>query len=141
MASYITRYRRDRRASAIAFLGGACASCGSTTNLEFDHIDPDSKVKAIASMLTASKERFWTEVRKCQLLCSACHLERSRQIGLLSIAPWNKGAHVVRHGTETEYRAGCRCDACKANMRQVRLRRKRGGVGVGEPRRPVKPLP
>lgn len=48
--------------------GGKCVYCGSTENLQFDHIIPFSKGGA-------------TTVENLQLLCQKCNLEKSNKIG------------------------------------------------------------
>lgn len=65
-----------RRERAIKQLGGCCVGCGSLEKLEFDHIDPSTKIKAIAKMSSASERVFQEELEKCQLLCYACHLAK-----------------------------------------------------------------
>lgn len=52
-------YRRD---------GGRCVNCGSTENLQLDHIIPFSKGGA-------------TTIENLQLLCQKCNLEKSNHIG------------------------------------------------------------
>lgn len=52
-------YRRD---------GGRCVYCGSTENLQLDHIIPFSKGGA-------------TTIENLQLLCQKCNLEKSNHIG------------------------------------------------------------
>ena len=76
MRIYTDRLRKRRREVVIAYLGGACAKCGSTVSLEFDHKDPNSKVDRIANLWTASSKTLWAEVDKCQLLCHWCHKEK-----------------------------------------------------------------
>lgn len=65
--------RAARRAAALRFLGGSCALCDSVEELDFDHIDPSTKFKAVSQLLTSAEDVFWTEVRKCQLLCVDHH--------------------------------------------------------------------
>lgn len=60
------------------YLGGVCAHCGTTENLEFDHIDPQTKTSPINALLSYRWERIVEELNKCQLLCSACHLKKSQ---------------------------------------------------------------
>ena len=48
--------------------GGKCVYCGSTENLQFDHIIPFSKGGA-------------TTVENLQLLCQKCNLQKSNKIG------------------------------------------------------------
>lgn len=68
---------RSRMAAATAYLGGTCRVCGAVDNLEFDHIDPSSKFKDVASLTGYKKDTFWCEVRKCQLLCTRCHVKKT----------------------------------------------------------------
>jgi len=76
MNSYMKERWRKRRAAAIIRLGSVCIVCGANENLEFDHIDPDTKLCSVARASSFSEVRFWNEVRKCQLLCTDCHKEK-----------------------------------------------------------------
>lgn len=69
--------RAHTRARIIELLGGKCTKCGSTENLQFDHIDPTSKDFNISSNLDSV--RLWQELMKCQLLCEPHHREKTRQ--------------------------------------------------------------
>lgn len=121
MAKYISTYRRDRKEWARARLGGRCTKCGTENDLEFDHIDPEAKIKSIASSLTDSWEKFVTEVEKCQLLCQSCHREKTAS-QLMS--------RSAAHGFETMYRRGCRCEECVTKQKERRRKyRKRECVG------------
>jgi 5-methylcytosine-specific restriction endonuclease McrA len=77
MNEYMKRRWETRRKVAIGYLGGQCVSCGETEDLEFDHIDPSTKLMAIARASSRSEDFFWAEVDKCQLLCNPCHLEKT----------------------------------------------------------------
>ena len=70
------RYKRNRDA-AIAHLGGKCVGCGTTHNLEFDHIDRTQKTANLSKLFKLS-DKLWEEVEKCQLLCKECHTVKSR---------------------------------------------------------------
>jgi len=79
------RFRsRSRRAARIrerlrAELGGKCTECGSAEDLHFDHIDPTTKSFSISARVRdTSIARLLEEVRKCQLLCSEHHKEKTR---------------------------------------------------------------
>lgn len=81
-------WRRERtykrKAEARALLGGVCVVCGTTKRLEFDHVDPSTKLFEIGrSADSVTDEAFWLEVAKCQLLCRLHHLEKSRLDGSL----------------------------------------------------------
>jgi len=60
-------------------LGGKCVECGITEALEFDHIDPSTKLFNIAAGYNKPKEILLAEVEKCQLLCNKCHIEKSKR--------------------------------------------------------------
>jgi 5-methylcytosine-specific restriction endonuclease McrA len=105
MREYMLRRYHARMQEAITFLGGKC-KCGLTEGLQLDHIDPATKSFTIAKMWSLSKEKFWIEVRKCQLLCQECHSDKTRK---------DLGQQDARktHGTLSSYRY-CRCPECKA---------------------------
>ena len=53
-----------------------CACCGYNTYacaLDFDHLDPTTKIRDIAKMHTTSIEKLNKEMEKCQVLCANCH--------------------------------------------------------------------
>ena len=79
MNDYMKRRWQKRRSLAIDFLGGKCNHCGDTDRelLEFDHVDPATKVCNVARASSFSELRFWEEVRKCQLLCPPCHKRKT----------------------------------------------------------------
>lgn len=73
-----TRRRIERRAFYLEEMGGVCVTCGTSADLQFDHIDPASKQYKIAEMLPGhSKELLEKELAKCQLLCITCHGKKS----------------------------------------------------------------
>lgn len=65
----------SRRMYAIQFLGARCNICGSTSDLEIDHVDP--RLKTIEVSRPCSRQKFFDELEKCQLLCYSCHKEKS----------------------------------------------------------------
>lgn len=65
--------RQERRKMLIEHLGGKCCGCGTTENLQFDHLDRTQKSFTIAKCLDYSMEKLIEEVDKCQLLCYNCH--------------------------------------------------------------------
>lgn len=113
----LARYHR-RRAEAKTYLGGKCQNCGATDDLDFDHIDRNTKVGSIAKIWSVSNERFWVEVEKCQLLCRPCHLAKSVEYG--DTRQWH-------HGTTTGwYTKKCRCELCAvAHEKHLAARRER----------------
>lgn len=112
MTKYISAYRENRRNWATTYLGGRCVKCGQTFDLEFDHVNPATKIKAIASALTDKWEDFVTEVKKCQLLCKTHHVEKTR----------SQFVSRARHGYQKMYRSGCRCETCVTGQRERRKR-------------------
>ena len=125
---------RRRRLDAIAEFGGQCVKCGSKENLEFDHIDPKTKISHV--MWSWAEVRRRAELTKCQLLCSDCHKAKTAK---------DRGYKTRPHGTLTSYkRYGCKCELCRAanaeneHRRRVQLRTDEvasgaGGLGVRLP--------
>jgi len=75
---YLNNRRKEQRQKMIEHLGGKCLGCGSTKDLQFDHIDRKEKVENVSKLLGHSDERVLLEVNKCQLLCSECHNIKTR---------------------------------------------------------------
>ena len=65
--------RQERRKILLEHLGGKCVGCGTTENLQFDHIDRTQKSFTIGKSMDYSMEKLIPEVEKCQLLCYNCH--------------------------------------------------------------------
>ena len=111
----INRYN-TRRAEFIEYLGGACARCGTSENLEFDHIDRTKKSFNISKVLVRMNyEKLREEVDKCQLLCTDCHIEKSREA---------KDLGNVDHGGGTTGKRNCKCEPCKAKKAEYMKARK-----------------
>lgn len=116
------RYHR-RRSEWIQRLGGICVSCSTNKNLEFDHVDAKDKSFDVAKAFSGwAESRIESEMAKCQLLCSRCHLSKSYTVG--DILP-----SITEHGTLTMYQKKfCRCDLCRAanakSKRDWKARRK-----------------
>ena len=115
MRGYIKARRRQRRAQLIELLGGCCVRCGSTEDLEFDHVAPATKRFAIGSDMSRAWPELIEEALKCQLLCRPCHLE--------------KGVEDRPEPAHSYYRYwyyGCRCEVCRAaNARKSAAQRAR----------------
>lgn len=58
---------------------GPCVLCGSSDDLELDHIDESTKVTH--NIWSWSEKRRADELVKCQVLCKICHLEKTKQFG------------------------------------------------------------
>lgn len=65
--------REERRQILREHLGGKCVGCGTTENLQFDHIDRKQKSFDISKKLDHSLDKLIDEANKCQLLCYTCH--------------------------------------------------------------------
>lgn len=111
MRLYMKERARKRVAAAKEQLGGKCVRCGSVDDLQFDHIDPTTKLFTLAKGSSFSEERWQAEVEKCQLLCQACHTAKTLEdLGRLSAKD--------NHGTLSCYtHAKCRCELCKQARR------------------------
>lgn len=69
--------RKELLEEAKEKLGSKCVCCGTTENLEFDHIDDAKKEHNVANAVRNTREVFWSEVGKCQLLCIKCHNKKT----------------------------------------------------------------
>jgi hypothetical protein len=106
---YQKQWIAKRRAKYLE--GKSCAFCGSSENLEIDHINPEQKTfnpSALWSMSETNPKRI-AELAKCQILCSDCHGKKT----LVDIS--NRiGQEILQHGTATMYdKHGCRCPPCR----------------------------
>jgi hypothetical protein len=77
------KYYYKRRDILINLLGGKCFVCGSVDKLQFDHKDPKLKTRNISTSIRRHSVR--EEILKCQLLCKACHLKKSKAEGSLGV--------------------------------------------------------
>jgi 5-methylcytosine-specific restriction endonuclease McrA len=126
LRGYNKAWRQARRERLVEMLGGKCARCGTTDDLEFDHIDPESKRFAVGESLSRRWDELVEEALKCQLLCKAkCHREKGAE----------DRPELVHGRYYTYWYHRCRCPACRrANAdKSARLRAQR--LGVGEPSR------
>lgn len=102
---YQRRWMANRRAEF--FKDKVCCKCGTTENLELDHIDRTQKVTH--RIWSWSKEKRDVEIAKCQILCHDCHVEKSIEFD------WKKPVH----GSVEMYRKyKCRCFPCIARARK-----------------------
>lgn len=99
-----------------AYLGNKCAQCQKSDELEFDHIDPATKLFTIGQRWDYAWGKMKTELDKCQLLCKTCH--RAKSIAMSR----------VNHGYPRLANRLCTCPDCKARAnsyrREHRTRRK-----------------
>jgi hypothetical protein len=102
--AYMREYNKERywklKAEAHERLGGKCVKCGSTENLEIDHIDRRTKSIDVTRFCSVSREKFLAELPLCQLLCTDHHKEKT-------IAE-----RSVPHGGGLTGKKNCRCELC-----------------------------
>jgi len=111
--AYQRDYKRHRYAAIVeemkTILGGRCCRCGSRDDLEFDHIDRNTKTVEITKITTYSREVILMELAKCQLLCAECHKVKTSEA---------HDNHQVEHGGGVSGKKNCPCDACRARKRE-----------------------
>lgn len=108
-------------------LGGQCIICGRTEDLEFDHIDPATKLFTLGQR-RVRREVFDAEVMKCQLLCIEHHREKTAREQRKDV-----------HGTWGMYRnRKCRCRECRdfvnSYMREYKRRNRLAPGRISQPR-------
>ena len=90
-------YKKKRRQKIKDYLGGKCVGCGTTENLQFDHIDRKQKKFTISKNVCMAWDKLTAEADKCQLLCKNCHeLKTLAQHDCNSI----KEGYIVSHVTQ-----------------------------------------
>lgn len=115
MRTYMRERYHARRAESIDILGGKCATCGATEDLQIDHIDPATKTLKINKLWSVSRERYLKELRLCQLLCGVHHREKTAR------------EQSVPHGGGKTGKKNCYCDLC-APLKRAYSRERRGAL-------------
>jgi 5-methylcytosine-specific restriction endonuclease McrA len=101
---YNIKRRDERRKLCMELLGGICVNCGTSNNLQFDHINPNDVIYRISEILTHKIEKLLAELEKCQLLCIECHRNKTNRIDRI---------HADQtHGTLSSYK-WCKCEECR----------------------------
>jgi hypothetical protein len=104
--------KNARRLHYVQLHGGKCVKCGSVERLEFDHINPATKIEH--RIWSWSKPRLEAELAKCQLLCQSCHIEKTKAefVYTESMRPVRL---PIPHGTWAGYaHYKCRCHECRS---------------------------
>lgn len=107
MASKATKSRCDRalyerkKSNLLDALGRACVNCGSSENIEFDHVDRSEKSFSILTEWKRPLHELLEEVKKCQPLCATCHADKTR----VELS--------VEHGGGLSGKRNCKCPLCK----------------------------
>lgn len=83
------KYERRNRTKVLEYLRDhPCIDCGENDVivLQFDHIDPQTKIANVSNMVNAySWEKIRSEIKKCEVRCSNCHVRKtSKQFGWYS---------------------------------------------------------
>lgn len=104
---------------------GPCRSCGSTVDLEVDHIDPKQKITH--NVWSWSESRRLNELAKCQVLCSSCHKIKSREYRLIG---------VPEHGIHGYNKRGCRCSICRSSIAEHHRNKRISKWGTASSRPP-----
>lgn len=121
LRDYQKKWLRNNRLAVLE--GKSCVSCGGTERLEFDHIDPKTKISH--SIWSWSKERRASELAKCQILCRSCHKKKTA-----ADMGW-----TVPHGSSNRYRRyGCRCDVCRRGNADRVARQRARWKAIGKKR-------
>jgi hypothetical protein len=121
-------WRTRTRAWAYAELGGTCSSCGSSNDLEFDHLDPVSKEFEISAAIRDGygRDRIAKELAKCQLLCGDCHQAKSSR----------EARAKVTHGKyHAAYHLKCDCVLCLEYKATYNLKRPSRAKDPSKPKR------
>lgn len=121
MSKYMKQRRTDRRNALIWIAGSRCVRCYNRDNLEFDHIDPNSKSFGLSGCyLDKSWLIIYQEYLKCQLLCRSCHSHKTVRY-LKNKVPWNK-ILSPKHASSTMYNKPyyCKCIDCTTWKRNYR---------------------
>lgn len=74
----VNTQRFKKRDMALEYLGSKCQVCGynkCSRALHFHHKDPSTKLFGISGSHCYSWEKIKSELDKCVLLCSNCHME------------------------------------------------------------------
>lgn len=116
--AYMREYKRKQyvrlKGRAISLLGGKCVRCGTTSNLQIDHIDPRTKSFEVNHVQSHSWTAVAEELGKCQLLCVPHHKMKT-------LSERGQSPATGVHGTVSGYRycGPPKCGACKEAKRNV----------------------
>jgi 5-methylcytosine-specific restriction endonuclease McrA len=103
---YHKEYYKKRRQAVLDYLGGKCAVCETTENLEVDHKEKDKKSFHINKRMSVKNNK--AELDKCQLLCETHHRVKT--------AIENSG---FTHGTMYAWmKKKCNCSDCSKAKRE-----------------------
>ena len=112
MREYMLKRYHRRRSDSIEKLGGKCVVCGTTDNLEIDHIDRSTKTMAISGLWSCNIQRYEAELKLSQLLCEEHHKQKTSR------------ESSVDHGEGKTGKRNCYCELC-APLKRAYARERR----------------
>ena len=106
---YQYKYRQERRNKWL-LENGPCKHCETWEKLEIDHIDPSTKGNFPGWGFWSYKEEVRNkELKKCQVLCEACHAKKTKE----------ERKRPIIHGTYNAYKhRKCHCSLCREAGRE-----------------------
>lgn len=114
MREYMKKRYHSKRNDIISQLGGKCVRCGSTKNLDLDHINRKKKTMRMSDVHSTNDKKVKKELKNIQILCKDCHKNKTKD-------SWDYGVNKPSHGTYWMYRKyKCRCDKCVKAYREKR---------------------
>lgn len=107
---YLNARYESQRQTFYTMLGGKCVVCGTTEDLQIDHIDWVYKSFAVGALWPKKNlPAVYKELKKCQLLCELHHIQKTKsdKIEYIAIQPG------FVHGTVYAWmKKKCRCSIC-----------------------------
>ena len=132
-----TERRRVYKQNIIDVMGGACVCCGynrCNRALQLHHLNPEDKNFGISDKSYFAWNKLETELKKCILVCSNCHMEiednliEVAQVSSFNQEKFNQYANAIEAkkignicidcGASIDYKA-TRCVECSHKHRQV----------------------
>ena len=104
---YQNKWLQDRRSTWIESQGGVCVKCGSTNDLEVDHIDPSLKTMNPRSIWSRTSDIRTKELNNCQVLCSLCHKDKTKV---------EQSTPIIHGSYNRGYKKGCNCTDCRNSI-------------------------
>jgi len=107
----INDFRRNLKIKSVIYKGRKCENCDydkSITALQFHHLDPSKKDFTI-SKSTMSWDKIKSELDKCILLCSNCHIEEHER----QRAKKQASEKILLKDLQNEIKENRICKSCK----------------------------
>lgn len=123
---YMARYVSDRslllKLEAIKYKGGKCQKCGYDkcyAAFDFHHRNPNEKEFEWNQLRRQSKEIFFRELDKCDLLCANCHREAHVDPELMAVVVARSKAR-----TENKQPSYSNCSKCGKRYKKKKMKQK-----------------